>query len=245
MKKNYLRLLLIFVLTGFISCELQDIINKDQNQTNGKSTAIFNTELTYDTMTDQDGNVYKTIVIGTQTWMAENLRTKKFSDGTFIEEITDSEKWKITMTPAVCTYNNTKSADSIATFGRLYNWYAVNSGKLAPDGWRVPSTADFNTMLNFLGGQNNAGYKLMEPGSLHWNNQMNDVTNSSGFTALPAGFRYESTGKCQDLRKNTGYWTSNEYDLLYAYLRSLGGSSGCFLGNMNKKNGYSVRLVKN
>ena len=91
-------------------------------------------------MTDQDGNFYKTVTIGTQTWMAENLRTMKYNDGTNIPLVTSGIAWNNLNTGAYCNYNNTTNSDTIATYGRLYNWYAVNTGKLAPKGWHVENS---------------------------------------------------------------------------------------------------------
>jgi uncharacterized protein (TIGR02145 family) len=87
---------------------------------------------TPNTVTDVDGNVYHTVTIGGQTWMVENLRTTKYNDNTAIPKVTDATAWAALTTPGVCTYNNTDNADTINTYGRLYNWYTVSTGKLAP-----------------------------------------------------------------------------------------------------------------
>src|SRR5664280_2860660 len=114
-----------FVTLVINGCKKGD--NSPSNPYNGKTTAVFNPGLTYGTMTDQDSNVYKTITIGTQTWMAENLRTTKYRDGSSILNITDNTVWTYLTTGAYCNYNNTKSADTIATYGRLYDWYAATA----------------------------------------------------------------------------------------------------------------------
>lgn len=174
--------------------------------TNNKTSAEFNPSITYGSMTDQDGNVYKTVTIGTQTWMAENLRTTKYNDGTKISKVTKSSDWKDLTNGAFCTYNNTTNADTIATYGRMYNWYAVITGKLAPKGWHIPTNDEWATLYNYLGGENIAGSKLKESGTTHWLYSNMVGTNSSGFTALPGGIRYNS-GKF-DYIGNTGYWWS-------------------------------------
>jgi uncharacterized protein (TIGR02145 family) len=125
---------------------------KDVNNTNGRTTALFNDELEYGTLTDQDGNIYKTITIGNQVWMAENLRTTKYNDGTAIPNVTGKSEWCALTTGAYCNYNNTKNVDTISTYGRIYNWYAVNTGKLAPPGWHVPNDEDWRTLTDYLGG---------------------------------------------------------------------------------------------
>src|ERR1039457_6330795 len=132
MKKIIKNLVLVlFVILVIIACKKE----KSDNPTNGKTTAVFNSAVTYGTMTDQDGNVYKTVTIGTQTWMAENLRTTIYNDGTAISNVTGATEWTNLTTGAYCNFNNTTSTDTIATYGRLYDWYAVNTGKLAPTGW--------------------------------------------------------------------------------------------------------------
>jgi len=100
---------------------------------------------------DIDGNVYHTVIIGTQIWMVENLKTTKYNDGTSIANVTDNVEWIGLTSPAYCWYNNYTSYKT--QFGALYNWYAVNTGKLAPTGWHVPSHAEWTTLTNFfLGG---------------------------------------------------------------------------------------------
>jgi hypothetical protein len=114
-----------FIAVVFVSCAKGDDDN-DSNLTNGKTTALFNPNVTYGTLTDQDGNIYKTVSIGTQIWMAENLRTTKYNDGTPIPVVLDNNEWQSLSIGAYCNYNNTSNLDTIATFGRLYNGYAVN-----------------------------------------------------------------------------------------------------------------------
>ncbi len=130
-------LIMVLFLVFASSCQ------KDDNESSSSnSTAVFNPDVIYGTMTDQDGNVYKTVTIGTQTWMAENLRTTTYNNGTTIPNITNVNEWASLITGAYCNYNNTTSTDTITTYGRLYNWYAVNTGKLAPDGWHVPTNEE-------------------------------------------------------------------------------------------------------
>ncbi len=104
-------------------------------------------DITYGTVTDQDGNEYKTVTIGTQTWMAENLRTTKYNDSTSIPNITSASMWQNSTTGAYCNYNNTTDIDTIVTYGSLYNWYAVNTGKLAPKGWHVATNEEYSTLI--------------------------------------------------------------------------------------------------
>ncbi|HRZ98354.1 MAG TPA: fibrobacter succinogenes major paralogous domain-containing protein, partial [Paludibacter sp.] len=161
--------------------------DEPSNPTNFKTTAIFNPKITYGSMTDQDGNVYKTVTIGTQTWMAENLRTTKYNDGTSIVAINSSNEWSALSTGAYCNCKNTENNGEIATYGRLYNWYAVNTGKLAPKGWHVPTFDELSALITYLGGETEAGGKLKETGNTHWTTPNLGATNEVGFTALPAG----------------------------------------------------------
>jgi len=140
-------------------------------------------------VTDIDGNVYHMIIIGTQVWMVENLKTTKFNDGVSIPLITDNTAWGNLSTPGYCWYNN-DGAKYKNTYGALYNWFAINSGKLAPTGWHVPTDADWTTLINYLGGDSIAGGKLKEKGTSHWDSPNTGATNETGFTALPGGYRY-------------------------------------------------------
>jgi uncharacterized protein (TIGR02145 family) len=147
----------------------------------------FNPSITYDSMSDQDGNVYKIVTIGTQIWMAENLKTTKYNNGTLIHLETNNNGWYNLVTSGYCWYNN--DIANKANYGALYNWYAVNTGKLCPTGWHVPSDSEWTTLITYLGGEAIAGGKLKESGITHWNSPNDGATNESGFTALPGGYR--------------------------------------------------------
>jgi uncharacterized protein (TIGR02145 family) len=138
---------------------------------------IFNPNITYGTMTDIDGNVYKTVTIGTQIWMAENLKVTQYNDGTPISSNFGE----------YCSYDNNDSY--VNNYGRLYDRFAVMSSKLSPTGWHIPSNSEWTTLINYLGGESVAGCKLKESGRRHWiNNVITNESNESGFTALPGGF---------------------------------------------------------
>jgi len=195
------------------------------------------------TPVDADGNVYHTVKIGTQTWTVENLRTTKYNDGTAISEVTDQTEWKNCTTPGYCWYNNDETANK-STYGALYNWYAVNTGKLAPEGWHVPTDADWNILAAYLGGESVAGGALKEAGTTHWTSPNTGANNSSSFSALPGGYRsfdgyFFSIG-------NYGYWWSaTEGNASVAYGRSLGYDySDLDRYNYYKSCGFSVRLVR-
>jgi len=144
----------------------------------------FNPGLNYGSISDIEGNSYKTIEIGTQVWMAENVRTTRLNDGTPIPKVTFSDAWSDVSTPG---YNwcDKDSDNYSATYGAIYNWYTVNTGKLCPAGWHVPSDDEWETLCAFLGGPDQAAYKLKETGTSHWEAPNEGATNASGFTALP------------------------------------------------------------
>lgn len=208
----------------------------------GKSSAVFNPGKTYGTLTDIDGNVYKTITIGTQTWMAENLGTAHYRNGDPIP--TGSYAWNVGTEGAYLNYNNTTDKDIIATYGRLYNGYAVfDSRNIAPVGWHIPNYAEWLTLITYLGGLDIAGDKLKETGTAHWQSPNTGADNSSGFTALPGGdhgiFDFELIGW-------RGYWWSSTekgtgdtyfWDLNYDY-------SGISSIYSSKGFGLSIRCIK-
>ncbi len=237
--------MLILVAIMFMSCDKEDTSTNLDNITNNKTTAVFNPSKTYGTLTDQDGNVYKTITIGTQTWMAENLRTTKYRDGSDIPEVKSADAWFTLKSDAYCNYNNTTSADSIATFGRLYNWNAVNDNrKIAPIGWHVASNAEWSILRDYFGGSSVAGAKLKEAGLTHWLEKNGASTNESGFTTLPGGER-NSVG-IFNLVGVIGCWWSSEFadDYNSWDWTMLNNNSNIGTGTSNKAFGFSVRCVK-
>jgi uncharacterized protein (TIGR02145 family) len=141
------------------------------------------------TIADFDGNIYNTVAIGTQLWMAENLKTTRYDDGTSIPLVTDDASWKISG-PAYCWYNN-DSTTYKSVYGALYNWSAaVGLRNVCPMGWHVPTDEDWKTLTTFLGGDSVAGGKLKEAGTSHWISPNAEATNETNFTALPGGLRY-------------------------------------------------------
>lgn len=237
----YPLLIIVVFLVFTSSCEKDD----ENKPTNGQTTAVFNTNVSYGTMTDQDGNVYKTVTIGTQTWMAENLRTTTYNDGTSIPNITDKDEWAVLTKGGYCNYNNATSTDTIATYGRLYNWYAVNTGKLAPEGWHVPTDAEWSTLTDYLGGTSVAGGKLRETGTTHWPRSNNTTaTNETGFTALPGGGRYDF-GRFLSFGIDGFWWSATENFAADAWYRHMSYKSSNIYSNwIYKHNGFSVRCVK-
>lgn len=211
------------------------------------------------TVTDYDGNVYRTIVIGNQEWTVQNIRTTHYNDGTVIPNVTDATTWAGLTTGAYCFYNNTTDAVAQQKYGALYNWYAVNTGKLAPNGWRVPDTTDWNNLQNYLiaNGYNYDGTttgnkiaKSMAAGMWMKNTStgvigINQSTNNkSGFSALGGGCRYMGGGFVNQ-SVESDWWSATETNATNAYLRNISyGDSDLYSGHDLKYNGYFVRLVR-
>jgi uncharacterized protein (TIGR02145 family) len=199
------------------------------------------------TVKDIEGNIYKTVKIGSQVWMAENLKTTKYNDGTEIPIATDNAAWNALVTPSYCYYDNLKIYKD--TFGALYNWYTLNStsnrGKnVCPTGWHIPTSMEWNLLMKYLGGSISAGGKLKEVGTAHWIAPNDYATNESGFTALAGGNR-GSNGKFNRFGYTGNWWSSTNYSASEADgfcinydLNDLTNYSN------NKKCGYSVRCIK-
>ena len=178
--------------------------------------------------------------------MAENLKTSKYRDGKIISKITDPALWNTFSSGAYCSYTNS-TPDSIS-YGNLYNWNAVNDTRyLAPTGWHIPTKADLQTLINYLGGQSVAGDKLKETGNTHWSGNYALATNSSGFTGLPGGFisTVNSIYGFYNLGVIGQWWTSSEVDTNNAWSWSLDNSTSQVVINSGSiQHGYSVRCVK-
>jgi len=203
---------------------------------------------TAEQLKDADGNVYTTITIGTQVWMAENLKTTKLNDGTQIPDVTDPITWTNLTTPGYGWYNN--DADTYRTpYGALYNWYAVNTGKLCPTGWHVPTDNDVTILETYLGGITIAGGKLKETGTTHWLAPNTGATNETGFTALPGG-TYNSQGYFDQMGQVGVWWfiqTSSPDETWWFNIWSDGTEFNMFSGGtfyLYKVIGFSVRCLK-
>ena len=196
-----------------------------------------------ETVTDIDGNVYHTVTIGPQVWMVENLKTTKYRDGTTIRKVSDHGSWLgINYYGAYCDYNNDQ--DKGQTYGHLYNWYAASDSRnIAPEGWHVPSDADFLILATYLGGINVAGGKLKEVGYAHWLSPNTGATNETGFNAIPGGAR-NATG-FNLLGEKSGWWTITESNDGEAYIRYVAYYDSAFSSKiLSKLNGNSIRCVK-
>jgi uncharacterized protein (TIGR02145 family) len=217
---------------------------KDEDKTPvSASEIIFNPNLTYGTVSDIDGNIYKTITIGTQTWMAENLKVTKYRDGTSILNVKDNTAWGNLTTGAYCDINNTVSNSTI--YGKLYNWFAVNNSRnIAPTGWHVPTDAEWTILTTYLGGENVAGGKLKETGVMHWKSPNTGATNETGFTALPGGNRI-IIGEFYYIGYEGFWWSSTEDGTGGTYRRCINYSdSGVVRDSCIQVGGFSVRCLR-
>jgi uncharacterized protein (TIGR02145 family) len=191
-------------------------------------------------VTDIEGNVYQTIVIGTQTWMAENLKTSKYNDGISIPTGLSDGQWQSTTSGAYTFYDN--NAANNTTYGKLYNWYAVNTGKLCPEGWHIPSDSEWTVLVDFLGGEEVAGGKMKT--TTGWEAPNTGATNSSGFTGLPGGVRYYNDGY-YGIGFGSGYWSSTEGGGGNVWTRDLYHDlSYAFRNNYNKRDGLPCRCLR-
>jgi uncharacterized protein (TIGR02145 family) len=213
--------------------------------TNSSGTAYGN-QLTFNTnLADVDGNSYKTVTIGTQVWMAENLKTTKYNDGTAISNVTDNTAWSTNTTGAYCNYSNTLANSDI--YGSLYNWYvaaSTNSKKVCPIGWHVPTDAEWTTLTTYLGGGSVAGGKLKETTTIHWLSPNTGATNETGFTALPGGYR-DGSGSFGLIGIYGFWWSSSISGTTYAWYRYMINSNGSISGGDNPQHaGSYVRCLK-
>lgn len=198
----------------------------------------LNPDLTYGSVTDIDGNQYPTIKIGAQTWMAGNLRTTRYNDGTVIPHVTDNAAWQGLATGAWTYYNHDENHNS--TYGKLYNWHAAITGKLCPQGWHIPTRAEFNHLADYLG--TSAGGKMKS--IIGWNSPNTGATNESGFSGLPGGTR-AADGSFAEIGKIGYWWTTTDLDGSNSWLRTLNHNNNGFNNNgLHRKRGLSCRCVK-
>ncbi len=206
------------------------------------------------TVKDTDGNVYHTVTIGNQTWMIENLKTTRFNDSTLIPQVIDSVAWINLKTPGFCWYNN----DSVSfkeTYGALYNWYAVNTGILAPKGWHVASEDEWATL------ESNVAQYMSRSGSLpkilasntNWKSSIGQsapgnnpkTNNSSGFSAQPGGSRSNTIFSFNEIGYKGVWWSSTKNDSITALSLSMSYKLNTVdWGKSKMQYGFSVRCIK-
>jgi uncharacterized protein (TIGR02145 family) len=207
----------------------------------------YGTEIEFTSLcpiTDIDGNIYNTVNIGTQVWMSENLKTTKYRNGELIGTTTPATKDIFGESTPKYQWAYGGNESNVATYGRLYTWYAVtDSRNVCPTGWHLSSEAEWLTVVDYLGGEDVAGDKMKEAGTTHWKSPNVGATNESGFSALPGGYRgYDN--EFGDIGNFGIWWSSTEadndawcYQIGYDY-------SGIYFCNATKKVGFSVRCLR-
>jgi len=209
-----------------------------------------------DTMTDNEGTTYAVVKIGNQVWMAENLRSISFRDGSWmLTELYDGVEWASAGSAATCIYPYSyldglnSEADVAEAYGRLYNWQAVNDSRgLCPAGWRVPNDDDWDELIEYLGGEEVAGGKLKSLRTApvahpRWESPNTDATNDYNFEAVPSGYR-TSLGQFDLAGYYAEWWSSTEYNADLAATRYIGNDdAGMYYGYGRKRAGYTVRCI--
>ena len=242
-KFNLKNISVILIFSSYLlSCE-------DESKKNELIPEIkFNTEFDYGSVADIEGNQYKTIQIGEQIWMAENLRTSTYNDGTPIQLITKNSEWmntEQTEEGAYCWYDNNMNTYS-NVYGALYNFYAVETNKLCPVGWHVPSKNEWEILYNYLD-SSEISSKLKESDTSHWISPNEGATNASGFTALPGGYRYGYfDGHFGNLGNHAAWWSNSSHTSTNAWSFQLNSHPefiGFWVADI-KENGFSVRCLK-
>ncbi len=192
---------------------------------------------------DIEGNSYKTVKIGNQLWMAENLKTTRLNDGTEITLTEDTFAWSNLTLPGYCWYNN-DPATYMDPYGALYNGFTVATGKLCPAGWHVPEKVEWLQLRDFLGDSLTAGGKIKEAGTVHWQSPNKGADNSSGFTGLGAGFRYFE-GTFSSILSFTSLWSASMESTDDEWYTGLYyGDASFIIAHRNQKHGFSVRCLK-
>lgn len=195
------------------------------------------------TIKDADGNVYTTVTIGTQTWMVENLKVTKYNDGTTITNVIANSEWIKFMSGAYCWYSN--DINYCNPYGALYNWYAVGTGKLCPKGYHVATHMEWTALIDNIGGYSVAGGALKEAGNTHWLWDNVGATNSSGFTAVPGGYRYDDNGMYSGCGVFSYWWSSSAVSQSMAWKAKMSYCTNEVLsGTTSKGMGFSVRCVR-
>jgi uncharacterized protein (TIGR02145 family) len=199
---------------------------------------------------DADGNVYTSVTIGTQVWMAENLKTTRYRNGDLIGTTTPATLDISAEATPKYQWSYDGDDSNVAIYGRLYTWWAVtDSRNVCPTGWHVPSYTEWDTLYYFLGSRNSnadvAGNKLKETGTTHWQTPNEDATNETGFTALPGGARYDD-GSFAMMGYQSDWWSSTERPMMWdAYLWYVQVDLSILVASSSsKKIGISVRCIK-
>ena len=215
-----------------------------------KLLLLLITSLAFSTVTDIDGNVYETVIIGDQLWMAENLKVTHYRNGDEIPTGYSNDDWSNLFTGAYAVYDDDPSNAEI--YGNLYSWYAIDlETGVCPEGWHVPTDDEWTILSDYLGGSDIAGGKLKEctegscPESEYWFSPNMGATNESGFTGLPGGCRGGGSGSYLYLGGSGFFWSSTEYNSNLAWFWVLYYDTSVIYRDYDYKGyGSSVRCVR-
>ena len=232
----------ILVVTLLTGCQKQIPTHKPSEEVSLSKQDQLNEFSTVENL--KRGCSPATIKICDQNWMVKNLDVTTYSNGDRIPQVTDPSAWAALTTGAWCYYENSSANRRI--YGKLYNWYAVHDSRgLAPRGWHIPADAEWDNVLNCLGGYELAGGAMKETGTAHWATPNTGATNSSGFTALPGAARDEA-GLFVNIGFEGIWWSASESNSTSAFYRNIIFSAGNLgRGITSKRIGASVRCVKN
>jgi uncharacterized protein (TIGR02145 family) len=202
------------------------------------------------TVTDIDGNTYRTVIIGSTEWMAENLKVTRYNDSRTIENPgKDNAAWENNSTGAFSWYNNDEP-DHKEKYGALYNWHAVNTGKLCPAGWRVPIDEQWTNVNKYLVSYTDPDSEIKSAeGRLTLENSgkggFDPIPGGARFSGLPGGANKSGEGYFYYRDKSARWWTSTEHSAANAIYRSLyPESTNIYRGQNSKETGFSVRCYR-
>uniref|UniRef100_A0A6M3JET0 Fibrobacter succinogenes major paralogous domain-containing protein n=1 Tax=viral metagenome TaxID=1070528 RepID=A0A6M3JET0_9ZZZZ len=214
-----------------------------------RDVIINDTVIVHDTIKLIVTGTYTEVIIGNQVWLKENLRENYLNDSTEIPIITNPSQWSKTTTPACCFYNNDPEIEK--DYGLLYNWYAVNTGKLCPVGYHVPSDDEWKELERFIGTEDVDGiqdrgrvaYKLKAKGE--WDEGETDDFNITGFSAVPSKYRYNNGYFHVFYMDEAAFWTTGEFEGYRCYRALMADRDGIHRSGTYKESGMSVRCIKN
>ena len=238
--------LIFFTAILFTACKKEtSSVNINSGGTKSDTTNIIIQPLSGygPNITDIDGNSYKTVYIGKQHWMAENLKVSKYNDGTLIPNVIDKTQWSELTTGALCYYNN--DIINNAKFGKLYNWYTINptfnNKNVCPKDWHVPNEIEWTKLIDYLGGINVAGGKL-KLNDDSWNLSDYKATNISLFGAVPGGYRY--IYGFEDIRRYGLWWTTTKKNEQARFIEIYYKNDTVNIEDSYLSDGFSIRCIK-
>lgn len=245
MDKTLFIIIIFFILS---SCNKEKKVEQElsNSSTSDCNKNYFNPEVNYSTITDIEGNIYKTVQINNQIWMAENLKTTKFSNGDSIKKISSSDMWISYSQSAWCHLSFDEKND--CHLGKLYNFYSIQDNRnVCPTGWHVPTNNDWYILCQALGGFGYAGSKMKVPSTYFWQENNTASNNQSGFTALPCPRFVDGVFDSSEFKTKAYWWTSSTDSSNFVYSYSIFIESQyelALIGQGGNKSGIAVRCIK-